>query len=88
MAENGSQLVLDGNAAGGLLQEIFDGEITSALIQCDACGSAEAVGSLRLYASTMGSVLRCNHCDSVLMRAVRTPHGHWIEMKGARCLKL
>jgi len=88
MAENGSELVLDGNAAAGLLQEIFNAEITSALIQCDACDSIEAVGSLHLYASTMGAVLRCNHCDSVLMRAVRTPHGHWIEMKGSRCLKL
>ena len=88
MAENCSDLVLDGNAAAGLLQEIFDAEITSALIQCDACDSTEAVGSLSLYAATMGAVLSCNHCDSVLIRAVRTPHGHWIEMKGARCLKL
>jgi hypothetical protein len=83
MTENGSDLVLNGNAAAGLLQEIFGLEITAAQIQCDACGSTGAVGALPLYAAPMGAVLRCAHCDGILMRAVHTPHGRWIEMKGA-----
>jgi hypothetical protein len=87
MAENGSDLVLDGNAAAGLLQEIFALEITRAQVQCDACGSTGAVGSLPLYAAPMGAVLRCTNCDGILMRAVRTPHGRWLEMTGARCLR-
>ena len=87
MTENGSDLVLDGNAAAGLLQEIFVLEITTAQIQCEACGSTGAVGSLRLYAAPMGAVLRCTHCDGILMRAVHTPHGRWLEMTGARCLR-
>ena len=57
--ENGSDVVLDGNAAAGLLQEIFVSDITSARIQCAACGSVAAVGALRLYAVQMGAVLRC-----------------------------
>jgi hypothetical protein len=87
MTENGSHLALDGNAAAGLLQEIFALEITAAQIQCAACDSAGAVGSLRLYAAPMGAVLRCTHCDSVLMRAVHTPHGRWLEMTGAHYLR-
>lgn len=87
MTENGSDLVLDGNAAAGLLQEIFVLEITTAQIECQACGSTGAVGSLRLYAEPMGAVLRCTHCDGVLMRAVHTPHGRWLEMTGARYLR-
>jgi hypothetical protein len=87
MTENGSGLVLYGNAAADLLQEIFILDITTAQIQCEACGSIGAVGSLRLYAAPMGAVLRCTHCDGILMRAVRTPHGHWLEMTGARCLR-
>jgi len=87
MTENGSELVLDGNAAAGRLQEIFALEITSAQIQCESCGSVGAVGSLRLYAAPMGAVLRCAHCDDVLVRAVDTPHGRWLEMKGARYLR-
>ena len=88
MIENGSDLVLDGNAAAGLLQEIFVPEITTAQMQCEACGFTGAVGSLRVYAAPMGAVLRCTRCDSVVMSAVHTPHGRWLEMKGARCLRL
>jgi uncharacterized protein DUF6510 len=87
MTENGSDLVLDGNAAAGLLQEIFVLEITTAQIECRACGSTGAVGSLRLYAEPMGAVLMCTRCDGILMRAVHTPHGRWLEMTGARCLR-
>ena len=87
MTENGSDLVLDGNAAAGLLQEIFALEVTSAQIQCESCGSIGVVGSLRLYATPMGAVLRCTHCDELLMRMVHSPHGRWLEMKGARYLR-
>jgi len=87
MTENVSDLVLDGNAAAGLLQEIFALEVTSAQIQCESCGSIGVVGSLRLYAAPMGAVLRCTHCDELLMRMVHSPHGRWLEMKGARYLR-
>lgn len=88
MTENDSDLVLDGNAAAGLLQQIFVAEITSADVQCQACGSMAAVGSLRLYCAPMGAVLRCTRCDAAVMRAVETPHGRWLDMTGARCLRL
>jgi hypothetical protein len=88
MTEKGSDLVLDGNAAAGLLQEIFVLEITTAQIQCAVCGSTGAIASLRCYAAPMGAVLRCTHCDGILIRAVHTPHGRWLEMTGARYLKL
>lgn len=86
MTENGSNLVLDGNAAAGLLQEIFALEITTAEVQCEACGCTGALGSLHLYGAPMGAVLRCTHCDSIVMRAVHTPRGRWLEMTGARYL--
>jgi hypothetical protein len=87
MPDNVSDLVLDGNAAAGRLSEIFADDITIAQLQCEPCGSIRPVGSLRLYAHPMGAVLRCPHCDSVLIRAVDTPHGRWLEMSGTRRLK-
>ena len=87
MTENVSGLVLDGNAAAGLLEEIFAPAITSARVECEACGHIAAVASLRLYAPAMGAVLRCAHCDGILIRAVHTAHGRWLEMKGARYLR-
>jgi hypothetical protein len=87
MTGNDSNRVLDGNAAAGLLQEIFVLEITTAQIQCEACGSAAAIGSLRLHAGPMGAVLRCSGCDASLMSAVLTPYGRWLEMTGASFLR-
>ena len=87
MTEEGSDVVLDGNAAAGLLREIFVLDVTTAQIQCEACGSTRAVGALRMYAAPMGAVLRCGECAAVLMRAVQTPHGRWLEMRGARYLR-
>jgi hypothetical protein len=87
MTENGSDLVLDGNAAAGLLQEIFVFDITTVQIQCRVCGSTAAVGSLPLYAAPMGAVLRCTHCDGILMGAVHTPHGRSLVMTYACYLR-
>ena len=80
--------VLDGNAAGGPLREVFAADITTAEIQCDTCGAAGAVGALRYYAAPMGVVLRCTNCTAILLRAVRTPHGRWLEMRGAHCMRI
>src|SRR5262249_40686555 len=88
MTDNMSDLVLNGNSAAGLLQEIFAVDITIARIQCEGCGVTGAVGALRLYAAPMAAVLRCTRCDNVLMRAVHTPHGRWFEMTGARHLRV
>jgi hypothetical protein len=87
MTENHSAPVLDGNAAAGLLQEIFVLDATTAQIQCAACGSTGAIGSLRLHGAPMGTVLSCTLCDGILMRVVHTPHGRWLEMRGARYLR-
>jgi hypothetical protein len=83
VSDNVSELFLDGNAAASLLQEIFAPDISIAEIRCVACGFASSVASLRLYAASMGAVLRCTHCDGILIRAVHTRHGRWLEMTGA-----
>jgi phage FluMu protein Com len=88
MTENDLDLVLDGNAAAGALREVFAADVTTADIQCDACGLVGAVGSLRYYAAPMGVVLRCSNCAAILLRAVQTPRGRWLEMRGARCLRV
>jgi hypothetical protein len=87
MIANGSETMLDGNAAAGALQDIFVPEITVAKIQCGTCDSMAAIGALHLYAAPMGLVLRCTHCESIVMRSVDTPHGRWLEMAGARFIK-
>jgi len=87
MPDNVSDLLLDGNVAACLLQHLFVPDITLAKIRCEACDCTNGIGSLTLYAAPMGAVLKCADCHSVLMRAVDTPHGLWVEMTGARYLK-
>jgi hypothetical protein len=87
MAENDLDFVLDGNAAAGLLQEFFAFEVTSAQTKCATCGAIQVVGALRLHAAPMGAVLRCRRCERVVMTAVRTPHGGWLELTGTEYLR-
>src|SRR5262245_24910746 len=77
---------LDGNAAAGLLREIFVFEATSATLTCEGCGATAEVGSARLWGGAMGAVLRCNDCDAALLRIARTPMGLWLDLRGARSL--
>ena len=77
---------LDGNAAGGLLGELFAADVTVAEITCGHCSAVAPLGAMRAYGGVMGAVLRCDHCDTVVLRVVRTPQGLWFEMHGARSL--
>ena len=88
MTDDDLGFVLDGNAAAGALREVFAADVTTAEIECDTCGASGAVGALRYYAAPMGVVLRCPNCTAILLRAVRTPHGRWLEMRGARRMRL
>ncbi|MCU0490324.1 MAG: DUF6510 family protein [Chloroflexaceae bacterium] len=79
---------LDGNAAAGLLREIFCWEMTSAAVTCGNCGATNAVGALIIYASPMGTVLRCPACEQPLVRVVRTSNDYWLDISGARCIQV
>ena len=80
-------LRLDGNAAAGLLREIFAMEVTTAVGTCGTCGTQNQVGAVHLYVSA-GHVLRCPHCDSVLLRVVRTGSRVWVDPSGMRSMEL
>jgi hypothetical protein len=81
------KLRLDGNAAAGLLQEVFAAEVTTALGTCDGCGATDAVGAVHLY-SAAGTVLRCPHCHAVLMKIVTAGERIWLDLRGLRSLEL
>ena len=75
-------LTLDGNAAAGVLAEVFVSECTTAMTRCDACGAVEMVGALKAYVQAPGTVLRCRHCESVLLRVVRGAGSCWVDVRG------
>jgi len=63
-----SELVLDGNAAAGLLGEIFSVEATAAIARCAACGNEAALATARVYSHGPGVVMRCPGCAAPIMR--------------------
>jgi uncharacterized protein DUF6510 len=80
-------LMLDGNAIAGLLQEVFAAEMTTAIGTCGDCGTAGPVGAAYLYGGA-GTVLRCPHCDNVLAKIVRNDSRVWVDLRGLRNLEV
>jgi hypothetical protein len=62
---------LDGNAAAGLLTEVFTAEATAAALRCASCGAEGPVGAAAVYADAPGLVIRCTSCTGVIMRFAR-----------------
>jgi uncharacterized Zn finger protein len=80
--------VLDGNAAGGVLSEVFQSDITGAVTTCATCGAVHSVGELRAYLQAPGTVLRCSTCGAVQLRLVRGPDRAWLDVRGVRVLEV
>lgn len=74
---------VDGNAAAGILSEVFVPDLTSARAKCAGCGVTRTIGTLIVYAHGMGMVARCPGCDRVMLRLARTPTHVWLDSTGA-----
>ena len=63
------QLRLDGNAAAGLLQELFVPEMTTAQACCASCGKVAELGAqhLYMYPHSPGAAVRCRYCENLMM---------------------
>jgi hypothetical protein len=82
------ELMLDGNAAAGLLREIFGTEMTAAPTQCASCGNEGPLATLLAFTSGPGVVLRCSACQGVVLRIVETPEAFYLDARGAVYLRL
>jgi hypothetical protein len=72
--------VLDGNAIGGMLIELFGAEMTTAVGACGVCGTTGQVAEMAVYLPKLGTVVRCRVCDNVLMV--------FVEVRGVTCVDL
>ena len=78
---------LDGNAAGGVLGEIFALETTTAEGACDSCGTVAHVGEAMAYVTEIGAVVRCATCDNALIRVAQNPRGYFLDLRGISYLR-
>jgi Family of unknown function (DUF6510) len=77
-------LRLDGNAAAGILSELFVPDLTAARATCAGCGATRPVGELLVYAHGMGTVVRCPSCDAVVLCVTRTATQVLLDPTGVR----
>ena len=87
MERTEDELRLDGNAAAGLLEELFAFEVTAAITTCDGCSHVCKLGALALYGATMGTVLRCPRCDHMMMCVTRVGTELRLDLRGVRVLR-
>jgi hypothetical protein len=84
-----ADLRLDGNAAAGILGEVFAAEMTTAEATCAGCGAVNVLARAHLYAQAPGLVLRCPACTAVLFCVVRFPDGGLVvDLTGLRRLHI
>ena len=81
------ELMLDGNAIGGLLQEVFAVEMTTAIGACGSCGTGGPLGAVHVYRGA-GIVLRCPHCGNTLAKIVKSDSRVWIDLAGISVLEV
>ena len=80
-------LKLDGNAIGGLMLELFGSDMTAAGSICGGCGAHEQLARLDVYTGA-GLVVRCCHCEAVMIRIVQGRGRTWIDLSGTSSLEL
>jgi hypothetical protein len=84
---NETDLRVDGNALG-VPGEVFVHEMTSAGIACDGCGEVEPIGAEHAYMHAPGIVLRCRHCEDVLLVVTQRGRGYLLGFKKLRWLEV
>jgi hypothetical protein len=82
------EFMVDGNAVAGAFREVFAHEMTSARIACEGCGEVEPIGAERAYTQAPGIVLRCRHCQAVLLVMTRRDDSHRIAFGGSRWIEV
>jgi hypothetical protein len=79
---------LDGNAAAGVLTQVFCGEPSGAVIVCAGCGATAAIGALPAYGLELGAIVRCPHCDTAVLRVGAAGATLWVDLRGAVSLRI
>lgn len=82
------ELMLDGNAAGGMLYDVFSAEMTAAPTECASCGRRGEIGSLLAFTQAPGLVLRCPSCEKIMVRIVRAGDVTYLDARGAVYLRI
>jgi Family of unknown function (DUF6510) len=79
-------MILDGNAIGGLLHEVFGTDMTDAETTCATCGATGLVAETVVYLRGPGTVVRCRNCSAMLMVISRIRGMNCVDLGGLAAL--
>lgn len=82
------ELMLDGNAVGGMMYEVFGIEMTSTPAECANCGAEHPMGALLAFTQAPGVILRCPICENVMVRLVAAPDAIYVDARGVAALRM
>src|ERR1700739_1435229 len=80
--------VLDGNAAAGVLRQVFAFDLTTADVVGAGCANACRVGGLRLYGLPMGPIPLSPRGHAALIRVLALERACWLDMPQVRSLRI
>ena len=73
---------LDGNAIGGMLYQVFGGEMTMAQAVCRQCGARAPLAECEVYLGGPGVVVRCRGCHNIVMVLVEVREMVCVDLSG------
>lgn len=74
--------VLDGNAIGGMLHQVFGRDMTTARAVCGRCGSCGPVAECEVYLGGPGVVVRCRVCHHIVVVLVEIREMMCVDLGG------
>ncbi|WP_374977949.1 DUF6510 family protein [Microbacterium trichothecenolyticum] len=69
-AENAASVV-DGNAAAGMLWDVFGADVTALVGVCGGCGDASPVAEAVVELDETAAIVRCRSCTHTLFTVLR-----------------
>jgi hypothetical protein len=78
---------LDGNAIAGALFTVFGKEMTTAIGVCASCGTRSMIGEFGVYLRAPGAVVRCGHCENVVIVLAEVRGVTCVDMRGLVALE-
>ena len=87
-ADMNTELMVDGNAIAGDLEQIFGRDMTMAVARCAGCAVDSMMATLMAFVRGPGAVLRCPSCTSVIARIVETPTATYLDARGMLYLRM
>jgi hypothetical protein len=75
MRADNAAVVVDGNAAAGMLADVFAGDVTSIVGVCGGCGSIAPLAEAVVEIDEVAAIIRCRRCTHTLVTVLQAQGG-------------